>query len=106
MQKWKTRRMKECREGVRRTPVGLAMMLGTLFQDKGVFVHYSSSHDCDDTIAAFAYHRGGCVLSQDKDFFRYFVVEDTEAQSPPYKVYNNYKERVYHKYVNVTHRKK
>jgi len=91
MQKWKTRRMKECREGVRRTPVGLAMILGTLFQDKGIFVHYSSSHDCDDTIAAFAYHRGGFVLSQDKDFFRYFVVEDTEGQSPPYKVYNNYK---------------
>ena len=50
----------------------MSLLLGSIFQSLGVTVHYSTI-DCDDTIAAFAYHMNGSVLSRDCDFFRYYV---------------------------------
>ena len=47
-------------------------MIGNMFQSLGVQVHFSTI-DCDDTIAAFAYHMKGSVLSANADFFRYYV---------------------------------
>ena len=81
---WEERKIDECNSGIRTAPVGLAVILGTIFQEFNVKVHYSTI-DCDDTVAAFAYHKGGCVLSRDRDFFRYFVGEFTGT--PPYKIY-------------------
>merc|ERR1719342_242430 len=81
---WEERKIDECNSGIRTAPVGLAVILGTIFQEFNVKVHYSTI-DCDDTVAAFAYHKGGYVLSRDSDFFRYFV--DDFTGTPPYKIY-------------------
>merc|ERR1711976_366739 len=66
MQKWKVRRMEEMESGVRKCVAGVSIPLGDMFRKHGIPVHYSTI-DCDDTIAAFAYHSGGSVLSRDCD---------------------------------------
>ena len=87
MKTWEERKIKECNFGVKTTPVGLAVILGTIFQQYGIKVHYSAI-DNDDTVAAFAYHKGGHVHSKDTDFFRYFIDEFT--RTPPYKIYSGF----------------
>ncbi len=47
-------------------------------------VHYSDV-DNDDTIAIFAQENGGCVLSGDKDYYRYLKAD--------FKVYRDFKVR-------------
>jgi len=84
MQKWKARRMEEMESGVRDCVAGVSKLLGDMFRKHGIPVLYSTI-DCDDTIAAFAYHSGGSVLSKDCDFFRYYVSQYTGF--PPYQVY-------------------
>ena len=72
LNKWKSRREEQLKKGVRNCVANMPLILGSIFKSLGVTVHYSTI-DCDDTIAAFAYHLGGSVLSRDCDFFRYFV---------------------------------
>ena len=64
------------------------MLLGDMFRKHGIPVHYSTI-DCDDTIAAFAYHSGGSVLSRDCDFFRYYAIQ--YSGSPPYQASHYFK---------------
>ena len=68
---------------VRKCVAGVSILLGDMFRKHGIPVHYSTI-DCDDTIAAFAYHSGGSVLSRDCDFFRYYATRYTG--SPPFQV--------------------
>ena len=68
--------------------VNSQIMIGDMFQSLGVQVHFSTI-DCDDTIAAFAFHKKGSVLSQDADFFRYYVESSRETE-PPYTVYSDF----------------
>ena len=88
LDKWYSRRQKELQSGVRYCVANMSLILGSIFQSLGVTVHYSNL-DCDDTIAAFAYHLEGSVLSRDCDFFRYFVDYSTE-RVPPFKVFFNF----------------
>ena len=97
-QKWSDRRIKEIKERKKRNfLVNTPLLLGEIFKSLDVEVHYSTI-DNDDTIAAFAYHRKGSVLSEDKDFFRYFTDSDstttylgpTYHQKRPFKVYSSY----------------
>ena len=83
--KWVSRRISELNSGRRTCMVNSQLIVGSIFQSLGVTVHYSTI-DCDDTIAAFAYHMKGSVLSADCDFFRYYV-ESTDEKLPPYTVY-------------------
>ena len=71
--------------------VNSPIMIGDMFQSLGVPVHFSVI-DCDDTIAAFAYHLSGSILSQDADFFRYFV-ESSRETAPPYRVFSDFEMR-------------
>merc|ERR1719310_1665738 len=52
-------------------PQGLQLLLGEMFHEVGVEVHYSVDSDLDDAIAFFAEADGAAVLSADCDFFRY-----------------------------------
>ena len=67
--KWRTRRRKELNAGKILMIPNMASLIGSLFKEQGIIIHYSTI-DCDDTIAAFAYRLGADVLSQDNDFFR------------------------------------
>lgn len=87
-EKWRSRRIAELKKGKRDVLVGSQAMLGEMFQNFGVTVHFSSI-DCDDTIAAFAYHFNGAILSQDKDFFRYYARSKAE-KNPPYVIYSSF----------------
>ena len=60
---------------------GIQIILGQMYKDLGVRVHYSEI-DNDDTLAAYASVHGASVLSRDKDFFRY--------RNATYKVYSNF----------------
>ena len=86
--KWKLRRKMELKSGVKDCVANMSLILGSIFQSLGVTVHYSTI-DCDDTIAAFAYHKNGVVLSRDCDFFRYFVSYDSGRM--PFQVYSNFR---------------
>ncbi|KAJ3054758.1 hypothetical protein HK097_000929 [Rhizophlyctis rosea] len=71
IRKWQKRREREVREGKRRAPQGMSVLIGEAFQRCGVEVCYSYDADNDDTMASYAQADGADVLSQDKDFFRY-----------------------------------
>ena len=86
-EKWISRREEELYSGRRNCVANMNVILGSIFQSLGVSVHYSTI-DCDDTIAAFAYHMNGSVLSRDCDFFRYYA--DNDGRRPPYQVYFNF----------------
>lgn len=68
--KWKTRREDDIRLGRLGIMPGIQWVLGQLFIDEGIKVHYSDI-DNDDTLAAYAHAHGASILSEDKDFFRY-----------------------------------
>ena len=87
LRKWCSRREEELNSGLRSCVANMNLILGSIFQSLGVTVHYSTI-DCDDTIAAFAHHMNGSVLSRDCDFFRYYV--DYSGTGPPYQVYFNF----------------
>ncbi|KAJ3044734.1 hypothetical protein HDV00_001138 [Rhizophlyctis rosea] len=69
--KWEKRREKEVREGVRRMPQGLSVLIEEAFRKCRVDVCYSYDADNDDTLAAYAWRDGAAILSGDRDFFRY-----------------------------------
>ncbi len=69
--KWRERREREVREGRRNVPQGALHLIGDMFKDKGVPVHYSLEADNDDTLAFHAHTENASVLSDDVDFFRY-----------------------------------
>ena len=88
--KWRKRRMKEMGKGRKSVMPGLSRILGALFQEHGVEVHYIvqfSTIDCDDTIAAFAYHHKGIVLSQGKGFLRYYAKNKGDK---PFRIYRDF----------------
>ena len=99
--KWSDRRIQEINDKNRKKRnylVNTPLLLGEEFKKLGVPVHYSTI-DCDDTIAAFAYHRRGNVLSADKDFFRYYLTDSDRStsylgpsyhQNRPFKVFKGY----------------
>ena len=62
--------------------VNTEIILGTIFQRLGVPIHYSSVDSKKDTIAAFAYHKIGAVLSQNTAFFKYYWTPST--RQPPH----------------------
>jgi len=70
-EKWRRRREDEVALLKRVMPQGLQTLLGDMFREAGVEVHYSVEFDNDDTLAFFAQADGADVLSQDSDFFRY-----------------------------------
>ena len=94
--KWSDKRIREIKDRKKRNQlVNTPLLLGEEFKKLGIEVHYSTI-DCDDTIAAFAYHLKGSVLSQDTDFLRYFKDSDsgkttTSNQNGPFKVSSSYK---------------
>eukprot|EP00199_Chlamydomonas_sp_CCMP681_P002573 CAMPEP_0119105494 /NCGR_PEP_ID=MMETSP1180-20130426/3434_1 /TAXON_ID=3052 ORGANISM="Chlamydomonas cf sp, Strain CCMP681" /NCGR_SAMPLE_ID=MMETSP1180 /ASSEMBLY_ACC=CAM_ASM_000741 /LENGTH=326 /DNA_ID=CAMNT_0007090545 /DNA_START=1 /DNA_END=978 /DNA_ORIENTATION=+ len=69
--KWQRRRKEEVKKEEKRVPQANSVILGELFSDAGVQVHYSLASDPDDTLAAYAQHLGGAVLSSDGDYQRY-----------------------------------
>jgi len=69
--KWTKRREVELLKGERNVPQGFNVVLGEMFKNKGITVHYSDEEDNDDTIAAFALRDNACIMSGDKDFYRY-----------------------------------
>ena len=69
--KWRNRRESEVREGRRNVPQGALHLIGDMFKDNGVPVHYSFEADNDDTLAFHAHADDASVLSGDADFFRY-----------------------------------
>ena len=86
LDKWYSRRNEELVSGVRYCVANMSIILGSIFQSLGVTVHFSTV-DCDDTIAAFAYHLQGSVLSRDCDFFRYYVDFYSYTGTPPFQVF-------------------
>ena len=86
MDKWYSRRRKEMECGTKDCITNMSLILGSIFQSLGVTVHFSTV-DCDDTIAAFAYHLQGSVLSRDCDFFRYYVDFYSYTGTPPFQVF-------------------
>eukprot|EP00092_Neocalanus_flemingeri_P062627 GFUD01075580.1.p1 GENE.GFUD01075580.1~~GFUD01075580.1.p1 ORF type:complete len:368 (+),score=78.46 GFUD01075580.1:58-1161(+) len=83
--KWKMRRMNELICGRKNIMANMSLFLGSIFQSFGVTVHFSTV-DCDDTIAAFALHLKGNVLSRDCDFFRYY----TQSSRDPFCIFSNF----------------
>lgn len=71
--------------------VNTEIILGTIFQSLGVPI-ISSNFKPKDTIAAFAYHKIGAVLSQKSVFFQYYVNSKHET-TPPFKIYSGFKMR-------------
>jgi len=55
----------------RAMPYGHSVMMGEMFKELHVEVHYSAERDLDDTLASFAEADGASVLSADNDFLRY-----------------------------------
>ena len=78
-EKWISRRTRELKKGKRKGMVNMAFILGSIFKFYGISVHFSTI-DCDDTVAAHAFHLDGSVLSRDCDFFRYFFSGRTRNQ--------------------------
>jgi len=70
-EKWRRRREIEVQKRKRFMPQGLQALIGEMFHEAGVEVHYSVECDNDDTLAFFAQADGADVLSEDTDFFRY-----------------------------------
>lgn len=83
IRKWIQRREKEVKRGERNVLQGLSILLGDMFSQSGVAVHYSSI-DCDDTIASYASAFQAPVLSADRDFFRYV------GNGTPLKIFCNF----------------
>lgn len=83
--KWKKRRERELVTGKCIKIANISILVGELFKQGGVRVHYSTI-DNDDTIAAFAHHYVGDVLSRDTDFFRY----RSNSSETPFKIYFSY----------------
>lgn len=76
MEKWKSRRETEVNREQKDVPMCLSTIIGDMFRENGITdVYYSRSHDNDDTIAYYAHHGKGSILSNDMDFFRYVVVK-------------------------------
>eukprot|EP00667_Euglena_gracilis_P013979 EG_transcript_14456 len=69
--RWRKRREDEVRKMKRDMPQGLLTLLGEVFAELGVEVHYSVERDLDDTLAFFAEADKAAVVSGDSDFFRY-----------------------------------
>ena len=63
LRKWKERREKEVRYEIRSKPPNLKCLIGEIFKELNVPVHYSVEHDLDDTIATFAHFDKASVLS-------------------------------------------
>ena len=87
IKKWRQRREQEARSGKRGVPQGTSILLGDMFRDLGVTVHYSIV-DNDDTLAAYASRNGGLVLSADRDFFRYTGCEDALTVYETFEIVN------------------
>ena len=69
--KWKSRREANMSgETIRNLPYGISEILGEMFRQCDVEVHYSII-DNDDTLAYYANYYNCIVLSNDKDFRRY-----------------------------------
>ena len=69
-EKWESRRIEELTSGRRNCLVNVQNILGSNFHSLGVPIHYSII-DCDDTIAAFAYHTWVYILTN-ADFLKEF----------------------------------
>lgn len=80
--KWRKRREREVRLGVRTVPHGCLRLLGDLLEEHGIPIHYSVEADNDDTLASHAQQDGASVLSQDVDFLRY--------RGATYTLYSNF----------------
>ncbi|CDW88040.1 UNKNOWN [Stylonychia lemnae] len=76
--KWRTRREAQVKKCEMNVPTCLSQIYGDMFRGLKVPVWYSDV-DNDDTLASYAHFYGACILSQDKDFFRY-----TEGRFPIY----------------------
>lgn len=70
--------VKKCKLDV---PPGLAQLYGDMFKACDIKVHYSEV-DNDDTIASYAQKNGACVISGDKDYYRYL--------GGTFKIYSDY----------------
>jgi len=70
--KWKQRREKEVKSGKRNVPQNLNLLFHNIFKENNVKVHFSFEADNDDTLAAYASQTKGYVVSQDRDFLRYY----------------------------------
>jgi len=68
---WRDRRENEVLNEPSKVPANLSKIIGELFFEKGVKIHYSLEEDNDDTIATYAYLKDGYILSGDKDFLCY-----------------------------------
>lgn len=73
--KWQGRMEREVEEERKDVPYCFKVIIGDMFKNMDVKVHYSSI-DNDDTLAAYAYHDNAAILSNDQDFFRYFIYTD------------------------------
>jgi hypothetical protein len=72
LEKWKTRRVQEVKDAVRDVPHAMSSLMGDIFRQNGVTVHYSPWNvDNDDCLAFFAQRDGAAILSNDLDFARY-----------------------------------
>lgn len=71
MNKWVKRREQQVRKCEMNVPTCASTLLGDIFRSFGVPVYYSEV-DNDDTMAAYANAYGATILSQDKDYFRYY----------------------------------
>ncbi len=60
--KWKGRRVKEVESEQRNIPQGMTDLMGEMYRELGVKVHFSVV-DNDDTLAAYAYRDGAAILS-------------------------------------------
>jgi len=92
IKKWKTKRKKELKAGKMPGIPHMSSLIGSLFEEQGITIHYSTI-DCDDTIAAFAYRLGADVLSQNNDFLRYsppWYSSPSSVMLPPYKVFSQF----------------
>lgn len=72
LEKWKSRREKEVSEAVKDVPHGTNSLMGDIFRQNKVTVHYSPwNADNDDCLAYFAQRDGASILSNDIDLARY-----------------------------------
>eukprot|EP01112_Ceratiomyxa_fruticulosa_P008620 TRINITY_DN2232_c0_g1_i1.p1 TRINITY_DN2232_c0_g1~~TRINITY_DN2232_c0_g1_i1.p1 ORF type:complete len:599 (-),score=95.50 TRINITY_DN2232_c0_g1_i1:200-1996(-) len=69
--KWRTRREREVRGNERNIIQAFGSFVGEYFKRNNVEVHYSLEADNDDTLVSFAFSKQACILSEDKDMFRY-----------------------------------
>lgn len=69
--KWMDRREKEAMTGIKSTPPKLGFLLAAFFSKCGVEVNFSFEEEIDDTLASHAHHDKACILSRDRDFFRF-----------------------------------